>query len=117
MGALLQRLLPAMAGDHARHMGRVEQHQRADLVGNGADLADRMREQVEAAADRDQLRPQAQRILPQPLEIDRVVDRIDRSRMADDAVKPGRARAVMGDMAADLAGRRDDAVAGTWPPP
>ena len=54
MGAFLQRLLPGTPGDHARHMGCVVQQPGLHLVGDGANLADRMGEQVQAAADCDQ---------------------------------------------------------------
>ena len=70
-----------------------------------------MREWVEAAADADQLWSNAQRLLAQPVEIDRVVRGIDGSGMSDDAEHPGRPGGVVRHVAADLRRRCDDGVA------
>jgi hypothetical protein len=112
MRALGERLLPGAAGDHARHVGGVVEDARPHRVGDGADLAHRVRREVQAAADGDELRPQAQGVAAQRVEIDGVARGIDRGGTGDEAVEPGGARGVVGDVAADLGRRRDDRVAG-----
>ena len=84
----------------------------ADLVGNCANLPDRMRKKVEASTDRDELRSQALGIGAQRIDIDRVAHGIDRRRMRDDAVEARGPGAVVRDVAADRRRRRDDDVAG-----
>lgn len=111
MGAFLQRLLPGVAGDHAAEMRRVEQHQRPDLVGDRPDLADGMRQKVEAAADGDHLRPHLKGEFAQPGDIDRVAIAVDRRGMDVEPIEPGAAGHVMRDMAADGGRRHDHAVA------
>ena len=110
MGAFGQRLLEASAGDHAGHMGGVVQHIGADLVGDLPHLPQRIGEQAEAAGDGDQLRLQALRLAPQPVQIDGHARAVIGHGMGLDAVESGGARLVMGDMAAHLGAEGHDAV-------
>ena len=112
MGTVLERLRPGVAGDHAAEMRGIEQDQGANLVGDGSDLPQRMREEVEAAADRDELRPQRSRLRPQRRDVDRVAVGVNRGGVDLQAVAAGAARQVMGDVAADAGRRDDDPVAG-----
>lgn len=90
--ALGQRIGPGTAGDDAALVGGVEKHPCADLVGNGANLRDRMGKQVEAATDGNQFRRDRARQFAQRIEIDGIAVRIDRSVVDVQAVKPGRNR-------------------------
>jgi hypothetical protein len=92
-------------------MGRIEKNDRTGLVGNGADLTHRVRKEVEAAADRNHLRPQLQRHIPQRRHVDRVVVGENRREMNVEAVAAGAAAEVMGHVAADARRRGDNAVA------
>ena len=111
MGAFGQRLLEAAAGDHAGHMRRVVQHIGADLVGDLAHLAQRVGKQAEAAGDGDQLRPQALRLAPQPVQVDGHARAVIGHGMGLDAVEPGGAGLMVSHMAAHLAAEGHDAVA------
>ena len=92
-------------------MGGVEQHIGSDLVGHGADVADRMGKEVEAAADGDELRPNLLGQVGQGLHIDAVTSPVDRCGVDLEAMEAGRTRLVVGDMTADGRIRHDDAVA------
>jgi hypothetical protein len=54
MSTLRERLLPSPSGDRARHVRRVIENPGANIVGNPADFADRMGEEIEASTDSDQ---------------------------------------------------------------
>ena len=81
-------------------MGGVEQDTGADLVGNGADFSHWMLEQVQAAADGDQLRAFLFRQLAQPVEVDGVTVGVDRGVVDLQPVETGTAGLVVGDVAA-----------------
>ena len=111
MSALLKRVRPSAAGDQAAEMGGIEQDQGAHLVGDLAHLVDRMRGQVQAAADRDQGRAQLLGLRPQAGELDGVVAGVDREGVDLEPVASGAAGGVVGDMPADRRRRHDHPVA------
>src|SRR3546814_20410900 len=99
-----------MAGDHAAHMGGVEQDVGSDLVGDPPNRADRVREEIEAAADGDQLRPEPVRVVPAGVAVDRVLLLIAWRGMRAHPVQPGVAGPTTGALATDRPRRPDERV-------
>ena len=98
----VQRIRPRTAGDHPAQVGGVEEHLRADRVGDLADARDGMREQVQAAADGDERSDGLGGELAQRVDVDRVAVGDDRGGDGGQPVPAGRAGAVVGDVAADV---------------
>ena len=112
------RCAPSSSGfGHARPaiipqtMRRVEQQQRADLVGDGAQFANRMRKQIEAAPDGDQPGPQRMRLIAQGGEIDRVAVGRHGGGMDLEPVATGASRHMVRGVPPDGGRRHDDPVA------
>ncbi len=61
MRAFGQRIWPCLPRDHAALMRGIEQQMRTDFIRDGTHLGHRMRNQVQAAAQRDDLGPDAMR--------------------------------------------------------
>ena len=72
-------------------MGGIEQDLRADFVGDRAYRRDRVRLEVEAAADRDQARTYARRQRGERVDVNRVTTAGDRRVHDVEAVQPRRA--------------------------
>jgi hypothetical protein len=99
--ALVERVGPDSAGDQATQVCGVEQHLRANGVGDLADGGDRVRGEVQAAPDGDQLRLEGPGQLGERVDIHRVGGRVDRGTDAPESVKAGGASLVVSDMPGD----------------
>jgi len=112
MRALGQWVFPRTARDDAALMGGIKHHLGAHFVGDGADLGHRVLEQVQAAADGDQLWPLGQGQLSQRVQINAIARHIHRRRHAAQAIKPRTARAVVGHMPTNGGRGRDNGITG-----
>ena len=93
-------------------MGGVEQHVGAHLLRDAADLGNRVRKQVEAAADGDQRGADVVRQGLQRLHVDCVAVGVDGRRDGLQTVQASGSGEVVGDVTTDGRRGRDDAVAG-----
>jgi len=112
MRAFGQGIGPDAARDDAALVRRVEQHPGAHLIGDLAHLGHGMGKEVEAAAHGDDPGPHGMGQVTKCRQIKGIAVPVDRGGMGGQAIEPRAARGVVGDMAADAGGRRDDAVAG-----
>ncbi len=86
---------PRPARDHSTEVGGIEEEFCADLVSNRPRLLDRMRKEIEAAADGDEFWLHAPGKLAQSIKIDREVFHIDRRFVNFQAIESRSARHVV----------------------
>ncbi len=87
VGAVVQRVRPRTAGDQARQMGGVEEHGRADLVGDLADGGDGVVGEVEARPDGDHPRSHPTGECCEFVDVDGVARSVDGSLVDLEAVE------------------------------
>ena len=108
----MQRVFPGASGNDAALVRGVEHNLCADFIGDGAHLAHRMFEKVQAATHGDQLGPHFSREVTQRFNIQRVAVGIHWGRNYVQPVQASAAACVMGDVATDGGRGRNDRVAG-----
>ena len=111
MGALGKRVRPHATGDHPALMGGVEQEFCVNGIGDFAYFANRMREEIKAATDGDELWSDVSGKLVQLIQINRIAICIDRSGMNLKAIEPGTPSVMVGDMTGDPGWRNNDRIA------
>ncbi|TPW15138.1 MAG: hypothetical protein FD127_949, partial [Acidimicrobiaceae bacterium] len=92
-------------------MRSIEENSCANVIGDRTNSGNRVRREVEACADRDQLRSHTFGESSEPSEVDGVALRVDRALVdveSEQASSPGGA---MGDVSAHRGRRHDDCVA------
>ena len=111
MRPFVQRIGPLARSDHAALVGRVKQHFRAHLVGQGAHLTHRVRVEVQTATQRDHARLDRPHQLPQRHHVDRVAIGQHRRGMRLQPIQAGATVFVVGHVPANRSRWRHDGVA------